>query len=72
MNKTKDLADEEEKKLTDESSEVLSDILKKATEEMEVLLAETIVLTGKLNSNEEAKARGQEIAARIDRPDKHL
>lgn len=64
-NKTSDLGTEEEKRLTDESSEVLSDQLKKTKEELEVLLSEIVLITGKLNSNEQAKARGQEIAARI-------
>jgi DNA repair protein SbcC/Rad50 len=64
-NKTEDLVAEEEKRLTDESSDILSEQLKKATDELEVLQMEIVLLTGRLNANEEAKARGQEIAVRI-------
>jgi len=64
--KTEELSVEEAKKLTDESSEVLSEQLGKVNEEKEALIRETGVLTEKISANERLKIRGQEISARID------
>ena len=63
--KSAELEREQAKNLTREKADYLATGHKGALAEQEVLLKEVVMLTGKLASNDEAKARGQEVARRI-------
>jgi DNA repair protein SbcC/Rad50 len=63
--KAEELGQEQEKKLTEESLEVLMPKHSEAVSQNESILQEIVLRTGKLDANEKAKGRGQEIAAKI-------
>jgi DNA repair protein SbcC/Rad50 len=63
--KVEELGQEQEKKLTEESLEVLITKHSEAVSQNQSILQEIVLRTGKLDANEKAKGRGQEIAAKI-------
>jgi len=63
--KSADLEKEQAKKLSVESREALSASYSDIKEERESLIKEIGLRTGKLNANNEARTRGEEIAGRI-------